>query len=440
MIRLFNSFFGRLYGALFVAIIASLLLTILIIEQWDSQEGDEDFVKDSVYISNILEQNRSKTGESAEQFYSSLISELYPFAIRWIQNDQGYCESCTLFAQHDKKMFYKLPDGRLSLALSIADEAGFLVVQDHNENVHHTYEEPIHIEDVTISLLCLLIVIAAAIALYRPLSRLESNILELNQVAQKLGNGDLSARANLPAAPPLTELVQQLNTMALALDNKFTESQIFAQAVPHEMRTPLSRIQLAIGLLRKYSLQKEQLELIDNIDNYIDDLDSLCSQILQLSKLNMFANNFVEVKINLMDFITSRLLTISHNKKIKMVVDCEETLIIKTSNVNLRLVVDNLLNNAAKYADKMVVVTAKQHEQFIQIVVQDDGIGIPEHEQENVFVPFARVDKSRNRRTGGLGLGLSIAKAAAQAIGANISVENIRPKGTSFKVEFLKSR
>lgn len=438
MSKLFNSFFGRLYGALFLAIVVSLFLTIFIIEQWDSQYSDQDFIEESVFFSSKLEQHRKTTGESPKHFYSSLISDLYPLTIRWIENSQGFCSSCTLFAEQDNSLFYELPDGRLALTVSLEGESGLLVIADLDEDSMHLRNEQLEIEDIAVPLLCFLIVVAAAIALYRPLSKLESNIRDLNQVAMKIGSGDLSARANLSAAPPLTQLVEQLNTMASALDNKFTESQVFAQAVPHELRTPLSRIQLATGLLRKQALSKDQVDLVNNIDNYIDDLDSLCSQIIQLSKLNMSTQSVARNTIRLSQFIDKRIQHLTLDDQLNLTVDCDPSIIIVASPVNLRLVLDNLINNAAKYARKNVTIFVKDKRQYTEIIVEDDGIGIPDNEKANVFIPFSRVDKSRNRQSGGLGLGLSITKSAILAMGGSIQVRDGHIAGTRFHVKLVR--
>lgn len=84
------------------------------------------------------------------------------------------------------------------------------------------------------------------------------------------------------------------------------------------------------------------------------------------------------------------------------------------NEVNLRLVIDNLLKNSALYASKQVQVFVEQNDTEVTITVEDDGKGIPDKDKESIFIPFARLDKRKNRKTGGLGLGLAITAAAVK--------------------------
>ena len=108
----------------------------------------------------------------------------------------------------------------------------------------------------------------------------------------------------------------------------------------------------------------------------------------------------------------------------------------------MRIVVDNLLDNALKYSlpdSGPVEVSIVETEAAVVVCVRDDGLGIPEQDLASIFEPFFRVDRSRSRKTGGYGLGLSICKRVVEAHGGTITAENNAGRGASFRVSLPKN-
>jgi signal transduction histidine kinase len=299
--------------------------------------------------------------------------------------------------------------------------------------------EPFDIEEYSIFILLFVIVVVIGLVLYLPIRKLQKEINHLNQISFQLGSGNLKVRASNSLAEPLTILAKSFNKMADALSNKVNESQVFAQAVPHELRTPLSRIQLATGILRNKNLTAEQTSLVDNIDQYIDDIDELCSQIIQFSKLNIQTEENDCEYINLNNFITHRISQLILNPLIPVTVNFTEIITINCKAAHLRLIIDNMIKNAVAHAKSKVTISVSIAVNKIEIIIADDGKGIAEKDYDIIFIPYARLDNSRTRKTGGLGMGLAITKGAVNQLAGEINVSNSTSGGALFKISLPRS-
>lgn len=440
MNNLFTPFFTRLYGSLFLAIFTSVFLTFAILEKWNEQDATEDFVSDTLFFKELLEVQRQKAKIKASDFYSDIDNSLYPFEIDWLgSNDiRILCNDCIYLNSHENVDVYALENGELLSTHSVPNTSDRFIIKDKLEEPEFLdYEQPeelFDIEEYSIFILLFVIVVVIGLVLYLPIRKLQKEINHLNLISYKLGNGNLKVRASNSLSEPLTMLAKSFNKMAEALSNKVNESQVFAQAVPHELRTPLSRIQLVTGILRNKSLTTEQTSLVDNIDQYIDDIDALCSQIIQFSKLNIQPDKNDCEEVNLNDFLAYRISQLILNPIIPVVVNFTEIITLNCKAANLRLIIDNMIKNAVSHAKSNVIVSVNKVGNMLDITFEDDGKGIPEKDYDTIFIPYARLDNSRTRKTGGLGLGLAITKGAVNQLGGEIHVSSSITGGAQFKI------
>ena len=244
----------------------------------------------------------------------------------------------------------------------------------------------------------------------------------------------MTMKADENIQKPLDELAASFNKMAQAISDNVKERDTFSQAIPHEVRTPLSRIQLASGLIRKKSTDSDILALVDDVDNYVTDINDLISQIVEFSRINdSKAKEIAQYQtIIIKDFVASRLDLLANNKQHRLIVDIEQSVVITTNPFYLRLLVDNFIKNALNHGQEKIKFSAQIENNQLSIIVEDDGIGVPVSDRETIFIPFARLDKSRSRKTGGLGLGLPIAKAAASKMAGKIVVSSSPLGGAMF--------
>ncbi|MAG77003.1 MAG: hypothetical protein CL811_09590 [Colwelliaceae bacterium] len=441
MSSVITPFFRRLYGSLFLAILSSVILTFLVLEKWNEYDAVEDFVSDTLFVKNLLESQRKS--EAAETFYSNLNSELYPFDIQWLLPEVNTpCNDCMYLSRYKSVEVYELEEGELLSIHNIEGATGQLIISDKVESadfssshlsLEHSGIEHFDIEEYSIFILLFVISAVIGLVLYLPIRKLQKEINHLSQISYQFGNGALDSRVE-PLSEPLTLLANTFNKMAQSLSSKVNESQVFAQAVPHELRTPLSRIQLATGILRNKLNDAEQIALIENIDQYIADIDELCSQVIQLSKLNIQSKEDEDEILGLNHFIQYRVSQLPLTEQIYVDANFDDDVSINCNAAHLRLVIDNLLKNAVQHAKHKVIISVGCLEQSVQITIEDDGLGIPENEYENIFIPYARLDSSRTRKTGGLGLGLAIVKSAVSQLNGDITVSSADSGGAMFKI------
>ena len=276
------------------------------------------------------------------------------------------------------------------------------------------------------------LILTLLVLLYWPVRKIQKTVAFLIDICQEFANGKLHLRIESPVAPPLQQLAVSLNDAANKVESTFYENQIFSQAIPHEMRTPLSRIQLAVDLIRQ---SPDKQELLDNIDTYIEDLNDLIVKVLMFSKLdNEYEQRYDDKQaIDIHQFIESRLHIINQPQHITASYQLKGVTHIHCDICYLRLIIDNLLNNAYQYSNSQVSIQVVNDNQYLEFIITDDGPGIDEKNRDKVFLAFSRLDDSRTRRTGGFGLGLAIAKASANRLGSKILIEKNPIGGTIFK-------
>ncbi|MDF5533620.1 histidine kinase dimerization/phospho-acceptor domain-containing protein, partial [Vibrio parahaemolyticus] len=215
---------------------------------------------------------------------------------------------------------------------------------------------------------------------------LDRQIRQLTAAQQQFGSGELNTRVELKQfSQPVKELAQGFNCMSEEIERRVRQTHIFTQAIPHEVRTPLSRIQLATDLARRTSGEM-QAELHDDIERYVDVVTDLTSDIVMLSRLSVKNHSWID-SVETMELplwcksrmnylgLESAMLR-AENKLANQLIHFQPTL--------GNLVLDNLLQNAKRYGESCVEVTIRTVADCWSIDIEDDGPGIPEAMREEV--------------------------------------------------------
>lgn len=261
----------------------------------------------------------------------------------------------------------------------------------------------------------------------RPLER-------LTETARALGRGDLSARSGLRARGEVGTLAQAVDEMADRLQRQLASEKALLANVSHELRTPLARIRVAVELAGTGGASAGRY--LEEIGNDIDELDRLLGDLLTtvrldaappLSRVRLPAAAVIERAVGrFQGLFPERALRVS------VAPDLPE---IEADPVMLRRVIDNLLDNARKYSDGPIELAARAVAGRFAVEVRDDGPGIAAEDLPHLFTPFFRADRSRDRGTGGVGLGLALAKRIVEAHGGTIGVESEAGRGATFRFE-----
>lgn len=280
-------------------------------------------------------------------------------------------------------------------------------------------------------------------SLTRPLGKLSA-------AAQALGNGDLKARVGLKSRDELGDVSRAFDEMAERVAALLRVERELLANVSHELRTPLSRIRMALALVAdaEGDVAVAQ-EMLAEIGTDLDELERLITDVLTAARLDFedagspgaippLRREQVDLR-DLLERAIARFRAAHPQRSLHAEIpgDLPE---VNADPVLLRRVFDNLLENAHKYTDRPDerIDLVAHFKDAITVDVVDKGMGIAEEDLPRVFRPFYRVDKSRTRATGGLGLGLPLAKRIVDAHGGTIELTSTLGKGTRARVRLLR--
>jgi two-component system sensor histidine kinase RstB len=284
--------------------------------------------------------------------------------------------------------------------------------------------------------------LAVALATYLQVSPLQRRLKQLDGAVSQLGSGDLGAYANIEGSDAIGQVAATFNGMTAHIRRLIESQREMTRAVSHELRTPVARLRFGLEMLADIESAERRREKLNAMDHDIEQLDQLIDEILTYARLEQGTPNieFQPVVIGeLCEQLRDELETIRDETAIA-VANPYPTLEVEAEERYLHRVLQNLVTNALRYAQSRIVMRVEESEDQVVIHVDDDGPGIPEHERERVFKPFARLDKSRHRASGGYGLGLSIVKRIVDWHGGEIRVDESPEGGARFTVTLPKSQ
>jgi signal transduction histidine kinase len=277
-----------------------------------------------------------------------------------------------------------------------------------------------------------------------PLARWITRPLErLTTVTQAFGLGDLRARADTSRRDEVGDLARAFNTMADRVESlRRTEKELLAN-VSHELRTPLARIRVLLELAED-DVPNDAKRYLGDISDDLTELEQLLADVIATAKFDVAHASQQD------PYPPLRLLPVSTSELLESIVgkfrrqhlgrivtaqfDSESTLL--ADRVMLTHAISNILDNAEKYSPPAlpIGIFIKTQDSSVVIIVRDSGVGIASDDLPNVFTPFFRADPSRTRRTGGVGLGLTLAKRLIEAHGGSIAIESHLGQGTEVTV------
>lgn len=236
----------------------------------------------------------------------------------------------------------------------------------------------------------------------------------------------------------LNRLSVSYNRMLERLSEAFEVQRQFTANAAHELRTPLALMQVQLDLYnstRHPGNDADTMQTIKMVTEQNDRLNKMVKMLLDMSELQTVGRDEVIAVDALVDEVLADLEPLAQEKNIKLIGKCKD-ITLRGSDILIYRMVYNLVENAIKYnhLDGKVTVTAYQEENQVHLSVEDTGSGIPEELKERVFEPFFRVDKSRSRELGGVGLGLALVREIVRVHEGSITVRSNPSGGTVFEV------
>ena len=240
----------------------------------------------------------------------------------------------------------------------------------------------------------------------------------------------------------LNQLGISYNKMLERLSDAFEMQRQFTANAAHELRTPLALMQVQLDLYNSASHpgnDADTLQTIKMVTEQNDKLNRMVKTLLDMSELQTVGRDDKIVLDAIVEEVLADLEPLAQEKNIKLIGKCEDATMIGSDILIYRLVY-NLVENAIKYNHPLgqVTVTAYQRKKHVYLSVEDTGSGIPKELRDRVFEPFFRVDKSRSRELGGVGLGLALVREIVRVHDGSICIKSGKTGGTIFEVTFAQ--
>lgn len=280
-------------------------------------------------------------------------------------------------------------------------------------------------------------IVSAAIAYFVSGQALKP-LRKLSQQAEKIDQDSISdIRLNEDTVKEFRQLSVSVNLMLDRLSESFAMQRQFSGNAAHELRTPLAIMQTKLELFaaEHKNMEGDTAELVRSQEEQLDRLSKLVHTLLEMSNLSSAPRSDRIELAPLVEEIITDLTPLASQNDITMEQDCDNVVITGSDALIYRLVF-NLIENAVKYNRRGGSVSVSVHKENSDVVVRvsDTGCGIPEEYRESIFQPFFRVDKSRSRQMGGVGLGLALVHEIAVLHGGSVRAEPGNKSGTVFIV------
>ncbi|MBV8759865.1 MAG: HAMP domain-containing histidine kinase [Deltaproteobacteria bacterium] len=263
----------------------------------------------------------------------------------------------------------------------------------------------------------------------------------LSRSARALGAGDLGVRTRLDRTDEIGELGRRFDEMAEQIERMIANERELLANVAHELRTPLSRIGVALDLAGEGDSKRARASL-GEIAVDVAELEVIVNDILMALRYDTSRGATMPLRKQptppetIVTAAAERMRSRHPERKLDVAI-ASELPVIDVDPVLFRRVIDNLLDNAHKYTpdtEAAIVLAARPVKGGVEFEVADRGIGIATAELPNVYNPFFRAERSRARETGGVGLGLTLAKRIVEAHGGTIDITSAAGKGTQVRV------
>ncbi|MGD0467386.1 MAG: ATP-binding protein [Terriglobales bacterium] len=303
-------------------------------------------------------------------------------------------------------------------------------------------------------------VILSGLVCYLLAWSITSPVTRLRKAAQSLAAGDLSARTGAPVGggrDDLTELMRDFDRMAERIEGLVDSQSRLLKDVSHELRSPLARLSVALGLARQRAMKEAAPQLapelapelesaLNRIELEADRLNQLIQRLLTISRLESGTDGMCNTRLSLRELMEqvahdAEYETPGRGCRVTAKTDAADEFLVEADPDLLRSAVENVVRNATRYTAEGTTVEvrlerqrAANGEEEIIVRVLDSGPGVPDEALPRIFEPFYRLDDARNRQTGGAGLGLSIADRAIRLHGGQLRASNRKEGGLEVEI------
>jgi two-component system osmolarity sensor histidine kinase EnvZ len=245
-------------------------------------------------------------------------------------------------------------------------------------------------------------------------------IINLARAAEKFGKGDFISGIRPSGASEIRKAAYEFDRMVKRIDKHLKQRSEMLSGISHDLRTPLTRLKLQLAMLN-------QKDLSNKMSKDIDEMESMLNSYLQFAK-SQVQEESIATNINK---LFNEIATEKNAKNLYL--DLQAEIVFVARKNALKRCFNNIIENGLNYAKNVYVSTSKSTNN-LNILISDDGPGIPLNQYKNVFKPFFRLDKSRNLNHSGVGLGMSIAEDIVRSHGGNIELSESKYRGLQVRI------
>lgn len=415
MKRLFLQVYGIIIGSLLIAMVAMENLNNV----FYADEVEAEYLNYALMLTQAIRRDIAQGGNEAESlaWWRRQLHDNDEIELEVTPTEQGktqaYVKKIAITEAEDQLEVITSLDATRALKFSVHDRAEPGALWAYYGGYVFLY------------LLLAALIYALTYLLFR-------HIDEVRRHAQRVADGDYNVALAAPRFAAFIELHDDLNSMTRALAEKTQENHLLTAAIHHELRTPLTRLRLALDMALTTPRTQEIPDLLHDMDAALDALSHLMEDLLTLSRLRLAQQPPPREDVALDQLLAGCTARLDDARIQLNLVPCH----LHVNRPLLERALSNLIENACKYAREHVAISLTHMGDVIELDVSDDGPGIPEEAREWVRQPFFRVDKHRNRRTGGVGLGLAIADLALKDSGAQWTIGTSAWGGASFRLKW----
>jgi two-component system sensor histidine kinase CpxA len=266
--------------------------------------------------------------------------------------------------------------------------------------------------------------------LWLPLVRgVTRSLSRMTRATEEIAEGRFEARLAEGRSDELGSLAQAINRMAGRLAGFVAGQKRFLGDIAHELCSPIARIQVALGILEQRADPKQAAYVAD-VREEVQQMSSLVNELLSFSKAGLRQREVVLERLNLAGLVR-RVLEREAPESAQIELHLDESLMVEAEPELLGRAVGNLIRNALRYAGSSgpIRLSTAQRGDTVTLTVADSGPGVPAEALAQLFDPFFRLESSRSRETGGVGLGLAIVRTCVEACRGAVLARNRRPSG-----------
>ncbi|WP_102305493.1 ATP-binding protein [Vibrio cyclitrophicus] len=366
--------------------------------------------------------------EAAHQAISQFVETTRNTLVTFSPNDEIPEPVSRFFSTHPNSFIFHDDERDLWFRLASSDNT-----YHYLPNSEAFVRQKIELEDDLIWLFFLasfiLYGLCHLIIIFRRVKKLESATL-------RFAEGDLSARAETSSGIAIGSLNKSFNLMADRIHRLIESNRSLTNAVAHELRTPIFRIQWQAEMLKDTPLNEAQQSTVESIVEDTEEMEKMVDELLCYAKLDSIDLENLQQPLEIRDFLNHALARWSKDTELNIDLSLpEQAHSILADKILLNRALDNLVRNAMKFARSQVLIEANVHQEQLQIAVHDDGDGVAQEHQARLFEPFYVGDKARNKAKSGHGLGLSIVEKICAQHNATVEVSQSQAlKGAVFTI------